>query len=131
MEMIYIADPMCSWCYGFQPVISALADRSATSLPLRLMMGGLRAGNQEPMGAADKASVRAAWTRVGAATGQPFDMNFFAREHFCYDTEPACRAVVSVRRLQPTFALPFMARIQQAFYAENRDMTAADELASE
>jgi putative protein-disulfide isomerase len=129
MEMIYIADPMCSWCYGFQPVISALAERFETSLPFRLMLGGLRAGNQEPMGAADKAYVRQAWTRVGAATGQPFDLSFFAREHFSYDTEPACRAVVSVRRLQPTLALPFMGRIQQAFYAENRDMTAADELA--
>ena len=26
--------------------------------------------------------------------------------------------------------LPFMARVQQAFYAENRDMTAADEIAA-
>jgi len=129
MEMIYIADPMCSWCYGFHPVISALAERFAAELPLRLMMGGLRAGNREAMGAADKDYVREAWTRVGAATGQPFDMSFFAREDFTYDTEPACRAVVAVRRMQPALALPFMARLQQAFYAENRDMTASEEIA--
>jgi putative protein-disulfide isomerase len=129
MEMIYIADPMCSWCYGFQPVISALAERFEAELPLRLMMGGLRAGNREAMGAADKDYVREAWTRVGAATGQPFDMSFFSRAGFTYDTEPACRAVVTVRRMQPRLALPFMARIQQAFYAENRDMTAPDEIA--
>jgi putative protein-disulfide isomerase len=129
MEMIYIADPMCSWCYGFQPVISALAERFEAELPLRLMMGGLRAGNSEAMGAAGKDYVREAWTRVSAVTGQPFDMSFFAREGFAYDTEPACRAVVTVRRMQPTLALPFMARIQQAFYAENRDMTAPDEIA--
>ena len=128
MEMIYVADPMCSWCYGFAPVIGALADRFEDELPLRLMMGGLRAGNTEVMGAADKDYVRQAWTRVGAATGQPFDMSFFAREDFTYDTEPACRAVVAVRRLQPTFALPFMARLQQAFYAENRDLTSASEI---
>jgi putative protein-disulfide isomerase len=129
MEMIYIADPMCSWCYGFQPVISALAERFEAELPLRLMMGGLRAGNQEAMGAADQEYVRQAWTRVGAATGQPFDMSFFSRQGFTYDTEPACRAVVTVRRMQPGLALPFMARIQQAFYAENRDMTAPEEIA--
>jgi len=129
MEMIYIADPMCSWCYGFQPVISALTERFEAELPLRLMMGGLRAGNREAMGAADKDYVRQAWTQVGAATGQPFDMSFFARQSFTYDTEPACRAVVAVRRMQPTLALPFMARLQQAFYAENRDMTAAEEIA--
>jgi putative protein-disulfide isomerase len=130
MEMIYIADPMCSWCYGFQPVISALAERFEAELPLRLMMGGLRAGNKEAMSATDKDYVREAWTRVGAATGQPFDMSFFSRAGFTYDTEPACRAVVTARRMQPTLALPFMARIQQAFYAENRDMTAPDEIAA-
>jgi putative protein-disulfide isomerase len=128
MEMIYVADPMCSWCYGFAPVILALAQRFEAQLPLRLMMGGLRAGNTEVMRAADKDYVREAWTQVGAATGQPFDLRFFERESFTYDTEPACRAVVTVRRLQPTLALAFMARIQQAFYAENRDMTSANEI---
>ncbi|HXE68941.1 MAG TPA: DsbA family protein [Hyphomicrobiaceae bacterium] len=128
MELIYVADPMCSWCYGFAPVISALGERFAARLPLRLMMGGLRAGNTEVMRAADKDYVRQAWTQVGAATGQPFDMSFFERESFSYDTEPACRAVVTVRRLQPALALAFMAPIQQAFYAENRDMTSANEI---
>jgi putative protein-disulfide isomerase len=128
-RLVYFADPMCSWCYGFSPVIAALADRFEDRLPLDVVMGGLRAGNTEPMRGKDKEFIRSAWMRVGAATGQPFDMAFFDREGFVYDTEPACRAVVTARRLMPRMALPFMARIQQAFYAENRDMTAADEIA--
>jgi putative protein-disulfide isomerase len=67
--------------------------------------------------------------RIGAATGQPFDMSFFDRPSFTYDTEPACRAVVTVRRLRPDMTLPFKARISRAFYAENRDMTSADKIA--
>ena len=128
-RLVYFADPMCSWCYGFSPVIAALAERFEDRLPLDLVMGGLRAGNTEPMRAEDKDYIRSAWTRVGAASGQPFDFSFFDREGFLYDTEPACRAVVTARRLLPRMALPFMARIQQAFYAENRDMTAAREIA--
>ena len=124
-RLVYFADPMCSWCYGFSPVIAALAERFEERLPLQLVMGGLRAGNTAPMRPEDKDYIRSAWTRVGAATGQPFDMAFFEREGFTYDTEPACRAVVAARRLMPRMALPFMARIQQAFYAENRDMTSA------
>jgi len=127
-RLVYVADPMCSWCYGFSPVIAALAERFEDRLPLDLVMGGLRAGNAVPMRPEDKDYIRGAWTRVGAATGQPFDMAFFDREGFIYDTEPACRAVVAARRLMPRMALPFMARVQQAFYAENRDMTAAEEL---
>ena len=110
-------------------VISALAEQFEDRLPLDLVMGGLRAGNTEPMRQQDKDFIRSAWTRVGAATGQPFDMDFFNREGFVYDTEPACRAVVTARRLMPRMALPFMARIQQAFYAENRDMTAPEAIA--
>jgi putative protein-disulfide isomerase len=128
-RLVYFADPMCSWCYGFAPVIAALAERFEERLPLDLVMGGLRAGNTEPMRQQDKDYIRSAWTRVGAATGQPFDMDFFAREGFVYDTEPACRAVVTARRLMPRMALPLMARVQQAFYAENRDMTSPEAIA--
>ncbi|KAB2917951.1 MAG: DsbA family protein [Hyphomicrobiaceae bacterium] len=129
LQLVYFADPMCSWCYGFSPVIAALAERFEDRLPLQMVMGGLRAGNTEPMTAKDKDYIRSAWTKVGAATGQPFDMAFFDRETFTYDTEPACRAVVTARQLLPKFALAFMGRIQRAFYAENRDMTAAEEIA--
>jgi putative protein-disulfide isomerase len=129
-QLLYIADPMCSWCYGFSPVIAAIAERFADRMALRLVMGGLRAGNTAPMRQEDKDYIRSAWTRVNAASGQPFDFHFFDRESFVYDTEPACRAVVTARRLLPRLALPFMGRISQAFYAENRDMTSADEIAA-
>ena len=128
-RFIYFADPMCSWCYGFAPVIWALAERFEGRMDVQLVMGGLRAGNTAPMREEDRAYIRDAWARVHAASGQPFDFSFLEREAFVYDTEPACRAVVAVRRLKPQMALPFMARISQAFYAENRDMTSAEEIA--
>jgi putative protein-disulfide isomerase len=129
-RFVYFADPMCSWCYGFSPVIAELAERFEGRLGLHVVMGGLRAGNTAPMRDEDKAYMRDAWTRVGAASGQPFDFSFLDREAFVYDTEPACRAVVTARRLLPRLALPFMSRIAQAFYAENRDMTSAEEIAT-
>ena len=128
-ELVYFADPMCSWCYGFAPVVAAIEQHVRGRLPLRLVMGGLRAGQTRPMRDEDKEYVRNAWTRVNAATGQPFDLSFFEREAFVYDTEPACRAVVTMRALDPSRALAFMARIQTAFYAENRDVTSTEVLA--
>ena len=130
LRMVYFADPMCSWCYGFSPLITAIAERFEDRMPLGLVMGGLRAGNTAAMRQQDKDYVREAWTQVSGATGQPFDFSFFEREGFVYDTEPACRAVVAVRRLMPRLVLGFMGRIQQAFYAENRDMTSTDEIAT-
>jgi putative protein-disulfide isomerase len=55
-RLVYFADPMCSWCYGFSPVITALAERFEDRLPLHMVMGGLRAGNAEPMRPKDKES---------------------------------------------------------------------------
>lgn len=128
-HFLYFADPMCSWCYGFSPVIAELAQRFSGRLPVRLVMGGLRAGNTRAMRPQDKDYIRGAWARVGEASGQPFDFTFFAREGFVYDTEPACRAVVTMRRLHPAKALAFMAAIQRAFYARNVDVTQAEVLA--
>jgi putative protein-disulfide isomerase len=128
-HFVYFADPMCSWCYGFAPVISALAKQFAGRLPVRLVMGGLRAGNTQAMRPQDKDYIRGAWTRVGEASGQPFDFTFFDRETFVYDTEPACRAVVTMRRLAPDKALDLMAAIQRAFYANNEDVTQTEVLA--
>jgi putative protein-disulfide isomerase len=129
-HFVYFADPMCSWCYGFSPVIGALAEHFAGRLPVRLVMGGLRAGNTQSMRPQDKDYIRGAWTRVGEASGQPFDFSFFDREGFVYDTEPACRAVVTMRRLRPERALAYMAAIQRAFYAGNQDVTQTPVLAS-
>ncbi|MFZ4805721.1 MAG: DsbA family protein [Hyphomicrobiaceae bacterium] len=127
-HLLYVADPMCSWCYGFSPVIGAVAAHFGDRLPIRLLMGGLRAGNTQAMREQDREYIRNAWTRVGAATGQPFDFAFFDRETFTYDTEPACRAVVVARTLNTPKALGYMAAVQRGFYGANRDTTNAEVL---
>ena len=60
--------------------------------------------------------------------GRPSMTAFFERENFVYDTEPACRAVVTIRHVYPQEALPFLTRLSSAFYAGNRDITQTDVL---
>ncbi|MEM9356763.1 MAG: DsbA family protein [Pseudomonadota bacterium] len=127
-HLLYFADPMCSWCYGFSPVIAALAEHFRDRLALRVVMGGLRAGNTQPMRDQDRDYIRGAWTNVGEASGQPFDFSFFDRETFIYDTEPACRAVVVTRNTAPAKTLQMKSAISDAFYANNRDVTDVDVL---
>lgn len=129
-KLVYFADPMCSWCYGFSPVIAGLAEHFAGRLAVEVVMGGLRPGTTEPMRDKDRDYIRSAWTRVAEASGQPFDHAFFDRQRFVYDTEPACRAVVTMRRRMPAKALRYLARVSRAFYAENQDVTDGLVLAS-
>jgi putative protein-disulfide isomerase len=129
-ELLYIADPMCSWCWGFSPVIDAVKDHFQDQLPVRILMGGLRPGTTEPMVDGMKADISGHWKHVQQATGQPFDLTFFDREGFVYDTEPASRAVVAVRNMEPTLVFEFLKKVQEAFYAMNRDVTDPDVLAA-
>ena len=126
-HLIYIADPMCSWCWGFSPVIDAIRARFGAALPIRLVLGGLRPGTTEPMHEAAKRTTREHWEHVREASGQPFDFAFFDREGFVYDTEPASRAVVVARRSGRE--LDVLKAVHRAFYGHNRDVTQAEVLA--
>jgi len=128
-HLVYVADPMCSWCWGFSPVIEAVRRRYGEALPVRPMMGGLRPQIAKPMDEAAKRTIRTHWEHVHEATGQPFDWAFFERQGFVYDTDPAARAVVIVRRTGMAAALDLLRAVQHAFYAENRDVTDAAVLA--
>lgn len=127
-QFLYFADPMCSWCWGFSPVMEALAAHVGDRAPIQVLMGGLYLGVTEPMDGERKAQVRHHWERVREASGQPFDFAFFDRPGFVYDTEKACRALVTARRINPPAAMPFLRRLHRAFYAENRDLTRTEVL---
>jgi putative protein-disulfide isomerase len=128
-HLIYFADPMCSWCYGFSPVIEDIRRAFGRSLPIRVIMGGLRPGTDTPMTEAAKAEVAGHWADVHEATGLPFDPGALQRDGFLYDTDPAARAVVVVRRDGEELAVRYLARVQQAFYAEAQDVTSGEVLA--
>ena len=128
-SLIYVGDPLCSWCYGFAlPLTATLA--SWPHLRVDLVMGGLRAFNKEVMDGPMKDRLRHHWDEVHRRSGQVFTHQLLARRDFIYDTEPACRAVVTVREHAPEHALAMHHAIQHAFYAEARDMTQSALLAS-
>jgi putative protein-disulfide isomerase len=127
MQLLYIADPLCSWCYGFGPELSKLlAKRPGTQL--ELVMGGLRPFNREPMSDAFRNMLREHWRHVAEASGLPFSEANLERPGFIYDTEPACRAVATARRLHPASAFGYFKAVQAAFYRDGRDATRAEML---
>jgi putative protein-disulfide isomerase len=128
MNLIYVGDAMCSWCYGFaKPLDALLADpQDAAPLQLALVMGGLRPFTTEPITAARADELAGHWHRVAEASGQPFTPAPHTAMHqpgFIYDTEPASRATVTVRSLWPQHVWRYFKAVQHAFYAEGRNVT--------
>ncbi|MBL4748051.1 MAG: DsbA family protein [Magnetovibrio sp.] len=128
-HLLYFGDPMCSWCWGFSPVLRRLVDVCADKALLHVVMTGLRPGTTEPWDADMRTFIHQHWVNVGDQTGQPFNFERFENTDFIYDTEPACRAVVSARTLAPETALPVFEAIQKAFYADGQDVNNLDQLA--
>jgi Predicted protein-disulfide isomerase len=128
-HLIYFADPMCSWCYGFSPVVEDIRRAFGRALPIRVIMGGLRPGTETPMTPEARAELVGHWRHVTEATGLPFDPAALEGEGFLYDTDPAARAVVVVRRGGQETAVAYLGRLQRAFYAEARDITSGEVLA--
>jgi putative protein-disulfide isomerase len=128
MNLIYVGDPMCSWCYGFAaPLDQLLADpQDAAPLQLALVMGGLRPFTTEPITAERANELAGHWHHVAQASGQPFTPAPDTAMHqpgFVYDTEPASRATVTVRSLWPKLVWRYFKAVQHAFYAEGRNVT--------
>lgn len=124
-EIIYIGDPMCSWCWGAAPELSKLQTENP-EIPFKIILGGLRPGTTAPMQAKQKKFLKTHWQEIQEMTGQPFDFKVLEREDFIYDTEPAARAVLSVRQLKPSLEFEFFKAIQYAFYAEGKDTNMLD-----
>ena len=128
-ELIYVGDPMCSWCYGFADAKRKLENQCAGRAVTTLVVGGLHIDWTEPQDAERKKFLDTHWREVGERSGQPFKFDILERDDFVYNTEAACRAAVTARELEGNaVSLKFFTHLQGAFYAENRDVTKNDTL---
>lgn len=123
LEFIYVGDPMCSWCWGFAPVLDRM--EQVYDIPIRFVAGGLRPGpNAEVIDDGMEEMLAHHWHQVAEASGQPFDHTFLKRrDGWKYDTEVPSIATVTMRSLDEKQVLAFHARLQRAFYAEGIDVT--------
>jgi putative protein-disulfide isomerase len=127
LKLIYVGDPMCSWCWGFAPEIEELSIEH----PVDVVVGGLRPGpSAQPLGDRMAGFLREHWVEIAERTGQPFNTEFLERrDDWLYDTEPAAIAVVTMRGMNEPATLDYFTTVQKAFYGDGQDVTDFDVLA--
>jgi len=125
----YIADPMCSWCWGFAPIVKAIRLNYSEYLKIEPVMGGLRPGTKLAMASEQRAEILSHWKAVNGRTGQPFSFEGAMPEGFIYDTEPSCRGVVTIALINPELVFLLLESIQFSFYVEQKDVTNPEILA--
>jgi putative protein-disulfide isomerase len=119
----YFADPMCSWCWGFSPVIDKIRSAYSDQISIKLNLGGLRPGTTQAITKELRDEILHHWHAVHKMTGQEFKFENAMPEGFIYDTEIPSRAVTLVASLFPELALDCFSAIQAAFYRDGKDVT--------
>jgi len=126
-ELIFVLDPMCSWCWGFHPIIEELRNKHSNTYKFSLVMGGLRTTGQMEWNTQSKAYLSSAWDAVHKTTKQPFNPMLLNKTTFDYNTYPSCKAVITVRELFGIdAAFTYFGDIQKAFYTEAKDITSLE-----
>ncbi|MHC4379801.1 MAG: DsbA family protein [Planctomycetota bacterium] len=118
--LLYIADPMCSWCWGFAPQLRQI-EQAFPELKVQIVLGGLAPDTEEPMPEEMRRYVQQAWDAVEQRAGVSFDRSFWDGHvpDIRRSTYPACRAVVLARRAG--MEREMFDAIQQAYYMEARN----------
>ncbi len=117
MEIILLEDPACSWCWAFQPVITALEFellRAPLKRPIkfRRVMGGL---SDRPV--IEGSFSARHWMIASVLSGMPFNPDIWDR-HLLRTTFEACRAVKAALVQGQAPADRLLRRIREAFHVE-------------
>ena len=121
-ELIYIHDPMCSWCWGFDKTRKALFDGLRDQLQIRRLLGGLAPDSDQPMPADMQRYLQATWHKIEQRIpGTEFNFNFWKLCKPRRSTWPSCRAVIAARVQGAEYDLLMTKAIQEAYYLHARN----------
>lgn len=127
--LIYIHDPMCSWCWGFRPTLHALLDGLPPDIRVQRLLGGLAPDSAEPMPTAMRAQLQHTWRQIQQRIpGTRFNFDFWTRCAPRRSTFPACRAVIAARLQATELDQAMTEAIQRAYYLEARNPSDRDTL---
>ena len=118
-SLYYVGDPMCSWCWGFAPVLEDAVRILPKEVEVRYIMGGLARDSDESMPEEVRNYIQDNWRAVAATTGAQFNWEFWEKCDPRRSTYPSCRATIAAGLQR---ALPQMfSALQRAFYLEARN----------
>jgi len=120
--LYYIHDPMCSWCWAFRPVWTAVQRQLPDGLNLKYLLGGLAPDSDVSMPADIQAMVRQHWQTIEhQVPGTLFNHAFWSDCTPRRSTYPACRAVIAARKQAPEFEDAMILAIQRVYYLQARN----------
>ena len=120
--LIYVHDPMCSWCWGFSPTLAKLMQNIPENIQVVRILGGLAADSDEPMSIDMQEYLQQTWKSIEARIpGTQFNFNFWQENKPRRSTYPACRAVIAAREQGAEYDDLMTNAIQIAYYTNAKN----------
>jgi putative protein-disulfide isomerase len=132
MNLLFLYDPMCGWCYGAAAAVGALARDGR--FKLEVLPTGLYAG--DPSRRIDPRfadHIQKADARIERLSGQPFSeayrRNVLGDAGLPFDSGPATEALTAVARFDAGAELQALHAVQRERYVHGHDITDREVLA--
>ena len=124
LELIYIFDTLCGWCYGFGPVVQRLRENYFIEIPFTIMSGGLAVGDRvRPIGFMSH-YILDVMPRLesmsGVKFGQPY-RELVEKGQFIQNSLPPAAALVLCKKIRPELAFKFASDVQKCHFGEGMD----------
>ena len=127
-KLIYVYDPMCSWCWGYRETWLKLKAALGDKLAIEYKVGGLAPDSDEPMPKEMQQFLQQTWQRIEQQLGTQFNHEFWHTAQPRRSTYPACRAVLVARQHNKEHEM--LLAIQKAYYLNAQNPSDISTLAS-
>lgn len=129
--LYYIHDPMCSWCWGFKPVLEQIEQQLPDEVSMQYVLGGLAADSDQPMPEKMQHFLQKTWRTIAEKIpGTEFNYNFWTNCQPRRSTYPSCRAVIAARKQNINKEKTMITEIQKAYYLNAMNPSDNDTLIS-
>lgn len=117
--LMYIYDPMCSWCWGYRSTWQVLQEKLSSVVEVKYLVGGLAPDSEDPMPEKMQQFLQQTWHNIAEQLGCEFNFDFWTLCQPRRSTYPACRAVIAARDYGLEQAM-YLA-IQQGYYLQAKN----------
>jgi len=126
-ELLYIYDPLCSWCYGMTPVVQRIQTDFEGRVNVSVLNGGMMLGEKVGPIRANWPAMEASLATIERVAGVHFGAAFrkLGEEgSYVQNSELPCRALAVFRQVDvaQNRALSFAHAIQRALFEDGKDL---------
>ncbi|TKB05141.1 DsbA family protein [Alteromonas portus] len=96
--LYYVHDPMCSWCWAFEPTWKQIQRELPDDINVVYLLGGLAPDSDLPMPEQMKLTIAGYWQTIQERVpGTQFNYDFWTQCQPRRSTYPSCRAVLAAK----------------------------------